>query len=117
MPEVLSNSVNVAERRIFERIEAKYPLRLNLEESPFSSEMYLRDFSASGMKIISNQRLDVNKDFDFWVDVPDGHEPIHFCGRVVWLKNVGKYVWDAGIRFKHVRFMDCCRMLNCSSAV
>lgn len=117
MPEVLSKNVDVAERRIFERIEAKFPLRLNLEEAPFNSETYLRDFSASGMKIITKQRLAADKDIDFWVDVPDGHSPIHFYGRVVWLKNVGRYVWDAGIRFKHVRLMDCCRMLNCSSVV
>jgi len=113
MPEFLRDDLACTERRLFERIEAKYPLRLNEKEEPYNSGVYLRDFSAGGVKIITKQKLSRDKDIDFWVDLPDGNEPVHFSGRVVWLKNVGNYVWDAGISFKNIRLMSFHRLLNC----
>jgi Tfp pilus assembly protein PilZ len=104
------------ERRVFERFEAKHPVRLNSREDPFSADVYLRDISAGGVKIITKQKLNPDNEVEFWVDVPDSHGPIHFSGSVVWTKNVGRNVWDAGIRFKYIRLLDCRRLLNFNAA-
>ncbi len=115
MPQERGDNFAVLERREFERIDAKFPLRLDAAEQPFGADIYLRDFSAGGVKIISKRKLVTGEDVELWVDVPDGHGPAHFSGRVVWFKDVGKNVWDAGICFRHIKLMDCRRLLNCNS--
>ncbi len=106
----------VMERRLFERIEAKCPVKLDSKDQPFDANIYLRDFSAGGVRIITKKKLNTNQDLDFWVAVPDGHDPLQLQGKVVWLKDVGKNLWDAGICFKRIHLMDCQRLLNCSPA-
>lgn len=100
------------ERRLFERIDVKFPLKINSKDSAFDAETYLRDISAGGAKIITRQKLETDKEINCWVSVPDGCEPLHFYGRVAWLRNVGKDIWDAGICFKDIRLMDCHRLLK-----
>ncbi|MDP2939506.1 MAG: PilZ domain-containing protein [Candidatus Omnitrophota bacterium] len=109
---MIGGNLSFQDRRLFERIEAKYPLRLTTKVEPFKADIYLRNFSASGVKVITKQKLSIDKEIDFWIEVPDGYKPIHFQGKVVWLRDEGKNVWDAGISFKNVNLMDCHRLLN-----
>lgn len=115
MPEEPRKNWFYRERRIFERIEAKYPLSLNSAEEPFDAGTYLRDISAGGAKVITKHKLGIFNNIEFWVGVPDGHGPLHFSGRIVWQKDVGKNVWDAGICFNHVRLMEFRRLFNSNS--
>ena len=102
----------IQERRLFDRFVARLPVKLDEAEQNFSADVYLRDVSATGAKLVTRERLIPEDNVNFWVRVPDGKDPLHLKGRVVWAKEVGMDVWDAGINFDKVRLMNLHRVFS-----
>jgi len=98
------------ERRIFDRMVARLPIKLSETEENFSNEIYLRDISASGAQLITKQRLIPHEKVDFWVQLPDGKGPLPLSGKVVWAREAERDIWDTGIIFEKVRLMDLHRV-------
>ncbi|MDD5020004.1 MAG: PilZ domain-containing protein [Candidatus Omnitrophica bacterium] len=48
---------------------------------------------------------------EMWFDFPDGFEPMHLLGRVVWSKAQGP-LWRTGIAFDRQRLMSMARILK-----
>lgn len=72
------------DRRIFERIEIRLPLSFY---NPFTSEkgsLLTVDISADGFGVISEKMLPQSTLLDFWLHIPDEHEPFFTRGKVAW---------------------------------
>ncbi|MDP3143359.1 MAG: PilZ domain-containing protein [Candidatus Omnitrophota bacterium] len=106
------DATKVKERRMFDRLVARLPIRLFGSEQDFSTDVYLRDISASGAKLITRERLIPQEKINFWVQIPDGKDPLPLEGKVVWAKETERDVWDTGISFEKIRLMDLHRVFS-----
>ena len=104
--------VSVDDRRVFERIMARFPTKFKHTRNGYGTDVFLRDISAEGAKIISKEELSVDDKIDLLVDLPDKHEPVRLRGRVIWAKTVGANTWDAGVAFEKINFMKTQRIFK-----
>jgi len=102
--------VQVDDRRIFDRFMARFPVKFREAREDFGTNVFLRDFSADGAKIVTKNSLFVNDNIDLLVELPDGHEPLGVRGKIVWAKKGNPASWDAGLKFDKVHFMDAQRV-------
>jgi len=106
------NSALVKERRMFDRFVARLPIKLSASEQNFTNDILLRDISAGGARLVTTQRPIPREDINFWVQIPDGRDPLHLKGKVVWAQETGLDIWDAGVSFEKIRLMDLHRVFN-----
>lgn len=104
--------VQVEDRRVFDRVQARFPLRFKDSILGYGSNVFLRDISAQGAKIASKEELHIDDRLDLLVELPDGHEPLSLKGRVTWARNTSPNSWDAGLQFDKVRFMTTQRIFQ-----
>jgi len=108
------------DRRVFARLTSRIPLRYKNLESGLTGEVFTRDIGGGGLKFITSERLiDLNDILEMWIDAPNSLNPIRLKGRVIWLREVGRDVWDVGIRFdkaKLVSLSRACNSLNVKTA-
>jgi Tfp pilus assembly protein PilZ len=97
------------QQRMFERFPSRFPARFKDTRNDFGTDVYLRDASAGGMKITTKDRLYLNDNVTLEVEVPDGKGAMTLRGQVVWVKSKGDDIWDAGLKFHKITFMDMWR--------
>jgi Tfp pilus assembly protein PilZ len=99
----------VDQQRIFERFPSRFPARFKDTRNDFGTDVFLRDASAGGARITTRERLYLNDNVTLEVDLPDGKGALNLRGQVVWVKSKSDNVWDAGLKFHKVMFMDMWR--------
>ena len=104
--------VQLEDRRVFDRFMARFPVKFRYSKRDFGSNVFLRDVSASGAKIATNERLTLTDKVSLLVEVPDGHEPVKLNGEIVWLTFTDANSWEAGLRFDKIDFMDTQRIFK-----
>jgi Tfp pilus assembly protein PilZ len=104
------------ERRIFDRFDARFPVKFKDSRSEFGQDVFLRDLSASGAHIVAKDRMFFNDRVALEVEIPESAQPLLLNGRVVWSKPVNTAIWDIGIEFDDVNFMKVQRLFNLSLA-
>jgi hypothetical protein len=97
------------EQRVFQRFASRFPARFKDTRGDFGTDVYLRDASAGGVKITTKERLYLNDNVTLEVQLPDGQEALILRGEVVWVKNKDADLWNAGIQFHKISFMDMWR--------
>ena len=97
------------EQRTFERFPSRFPAKFKDTRSDFGTDVYLSDASAEGVKIATKERLFLNDNVTLEVELPDGREAMTLRGEVVWVKSKDTDMWNAGIKFHKVVFMDMWR--------
>jgi len=97
------------ERRVFERFPLRFPAKFKDTRKDFGEDVYLRDASASGAKITTKERVYLADNVSLEVELSDGKEPMTIRGEVVWVKNKTAEMWDVGLRFHKIIFMDMWR--------
>ena len=100
------------ERRIFERFSTRFPTRFKDFRSDYGVEVYLRDASASGMRISTRERLLIDDPISIEVQIPDGGSPLQLMGRVAWSKPAGSHMWDVGLNFPKINFLKMSRLMK-----
>ena len=105
-------SVQVDDRRIFDRFTARFPVKLKDSRDDYGSNVFLRDVSAEGAKVSTKENLFVNDKVEFLVELPDGKEPLSFNGHVVWVHGLNPQLREAGVRFEKIDFMDTQRIFK-----
>lgn len=70
-----------------------------------------KDISGSGMGIESSREIKTKTPLELWLDLPDGYEPLHVFGKVVW-SSVSSKSWRTGIVFDRPRLMGLSRILR-----
>ena len=100
------------DQRVFERFTARFPVKFKDSRQDFGAEVFLRDASAQGLRLVTQQRLFVHDTIVLLVKLPDGHEPLTLNGQVVWAKNKMPGAWEAGLKFHKIRLMAIQRLFR-----
>ena len=102
----------IDERRTFERFSARFPVKFKDTRESYGTEVFLRDASAQGLRILSKERFFLEDLLTLEVELPDGGEPMVLSGNVVWAKLVNLSLWDLGIQFPQVDFLKMQRLFK-----
>ena len=104
------------DRRIFERFNARFPLRfLSLGENK-EGQAVTQDISAKGIGFVTNEELIPHTPLEMWLQAPDKGEPIYARGEVVWSKMVEPTKYKAGVELEEAEFMSLSRILRAMKA-
>ena len=104
-------AVREDDKRVFERFSARFPVKFKDTRDDFGSNVFLRDASAEGAKVSTQERLFINDYVSLDVKLPDGHDPLTLNGQVVWIKTIEpNLLWDIGVRFHKIDFMNIQRL-------
>ena len=105
------------ERRIFERFSARFPVKFKDTREDYGADVFLRDASAQGIRILTKERFFLDDQLSLEVELPDGGEPMVLSGRVVWVKFLNSSLWDIGIQFQQVNFLRMQRLFKLSEDI
>ena len=100
------------ERRVFERFSARFPVKFKDTREDYGTDVFLRDASAEGVRILSKERFFLDDQLALEVELPDGGEPMVLNGRVKWVKLLDLSMWDIGVQFPEVKFLKMQRLFK-----
>jgi hypothetical protein len=109
---VMEQMVEERESRLFQRFPARFPVKFKHSREEFSSDVFLRDASAQGLRLTSRKRMFLHDSVALLVSLPDGKEPLTLNGRVVWTKTKGQDLWDVGLEFHKINLMNLHRIFH-----
>ena len=99
------------ERRLFERFGARYPAKFKDSYNDYGTDVFLRDASATGVRINTRDRMFLDDPVALEVELPDGGPPMVLAGKVVWTRPAGQ-AWDVGVQFPQVDLMRTHRLFK-----
>jgi len=100
------------DRRVFARIDAKFPLRFLDPVNGREGNAETFDISANGIGFVSREDLSANTRLELWLDIPDQHEPLYTRGEVVWSQALsGTPQQRIGIHLEKAELMGLARVL------
>jgi hypothetical protein len=102
----------VKDHRVFERFSARFPTKYEYSPKDYGSNVFLRDASAQGVKIATQEKLFKNDHVTLLVKLPDGFDPLTLHGQVMWTEEKSPQLWEAGIRFHKVNLMEIQRLFK-----
>ncbi len=105
------------ERRLFERFSARFPVKFKDTREDYGNEVFLRDASAQGIRILTKERFFLDDQLALEVELPDGKEPLVLNGHVVWVKLLNLSLWDIGIEFSQVNFIKMQRLFKLTESI
>ncbi len=100
------------DRRVFERFDAKFPLRFLVTASGKELQAESADISAKGIGLLSRENLQPTADLELWLDLPDRGEPLYARGKVAWSQSAGNSLFRSGINLERADFMGLGRALR-----
>lgn len=100
------------DQRVFDRFKARFPAKFEDSQNEFGSEVFLRDMSAQGARLVSRQRLQIYDNVSLQIKLPDGHTQLNFNGQIVWTKNQTNDSWEMGLKFHQIKFMALQRLFQ-----
>ena len=100
------------DRRMFERIPAKFSAGYRDLSSRVSDQAQIFDISANGIGMVTNKELPIETNVDVWVDVPQNSEPLHARGEVVWSQEVEPNKYKVGVLLDTIKLMEMSRLLR-----
>lgn len=105
-------SLTDRDKRLFDRFHARFPVKFRYSREEYGSDVFLRDASAQGARFTTTKRMFLHDSVSLMVDLPDGRSPLILNGRVVWLKSKAPNLWDIGMEFHRVNFMQTQRIFK-----
>ena len=93
------------ERRIYERFHARFPAKFKDTRGDFGRDVFLRDASASGVNILTRDRMFFNDRITLEVELPNSSTPLVLNGKIVWSKPANTSMWESGLQFDDIKFM------------
>ena len=106
----------VEDRRVYERLTARFPIKLKDSRHDYGVEFLMRDISAGGLKLLSREKLYLNDFLSLLVQLPDDQEPLNLNGQVVWVRPAGPHAWDVGLQFHKIDYLRLHRFLKFHSS-
>ena len=100
------------DRRVFARIEAKFPVRFLNPADGSEGEAETTDVSANGLGLLTKENLPSNTPLELWLSIPDNHLPLYTRGEVVWAQasEAGEQR-RVGVRLEKAELMGLARVL------
>ena len=102
----------LSERRIFERMSARFPTRFRDSSPDFGVDVFLKDVSASGAHITTKEQLYLGDIISLEILLPDGLDPILLNGRVCWIRQIAPRIFEAGMQFHKVDLIRLSRLVR-----
>jgi hypothetical protein len=100
------------DNRVFERINARFPLRFLDPVSGKEGEAQTVDISANGLGLVTHEALDPHTPLEMWMRIPDQHEPFYARGEIVWSSPLGDPRQKRlGVRLEKAELMGLARVL------
>lgn len=100
------------DRRVFARIEAKFPVRFLNPADGSEGEAETIDVSANGLGLVTKKNLPSNTPLELWLSIPDNHLPLYTRGEVVWTQPTGDGEEQrVGVRLQRAELMGLARVL------
>lgn len=93
------------ERRVFERVLARCPVKFKTDREDALAEGSSKDLSDAGLGLFSRKRLETDMRLEMWIKVSPQIKPLHIRGRVVWSDQKHPGLWCAGICFDKMAFI------------
>lgn len=104
--------MNMDDRRIFARIDAKFPLRFLDPVNSREGCAETIDISANGIGLVTNEDLSANTRLELWLDIPDQHEPLYTRGEIVWAEaTADRTKRHIGVHLEKAELMGLARVL------
>ncbi|VAW12892.1 hypothetical protein MNBD_BACTEROID05-1263 [hydrothermal vent metagenome] len=100
------------DNRLFDRFSARFPAKIKDSRNDYGTGISLRDASAQGVRVTSNQQFYLNDSLIFDIKLPDSDMPLTLKGQVVWVKKGSMNVWDVGIKFHEIRLIHLSRLYH-----
>src|SRR5438128_1256087 len=107
----------IPERRIFERFSSQFPVKFKDSRQDFGTDVFLRDTSASGTRIVTKERFFLQDRVSLEIKLPDGGSPMLLQGRVVWSKSLPNSAWELGLEFPRINLMGMNRMFKLTEKI
>ena len=104
--------VTFEDKRIFERISVKLPLRFLGGGSGSECAAETCDVSAKGIGLVTKQAPALRTGLELWLDIPDKGEPLYTRGEVVWSKPAAAGGHRLGVSLEKADLMGMGRVLR-----
>lgn len=104
--------MNSSERRLFDRLDARFPTRFRDSSIDYGTDVFLKDFSATGVRITTRQQMFIDDIISLDIKMPDGLAPVSLNGRVRWVRQVMSGVWEVGVEYHRVELMRLHRLMH-----
>ena len=105
-------SKGMDDRRIFERIPTKFPLRFLDLNSNKEQEAEVEDISAKGVGFVASERLEPLSTLEMWLRIPDRGEPLYTRGEVAWSKMIEPFKYRIGVNLEKADLMGFSRIMR-----
>ena len=105
----------VEDRRVYERLSARFPVKIKDSRNDYGTDFFLTDISAGGLKLLSKEKLYLHDFLSLLIKLPDGQAPITLNGEVVWSKSLEPQEWEIGLRFHKIDYLRLYRFLKVQS--
>ncbi|MFA5089539.1 MAG: PilZ domain-containing protein [Candidatus Omnitrophota bacterium] len=100
------------DKRVFERIAARFPLRFLNPEDGSAGRAESVDISANGVGFVTDEKLSVNTPIEIWLGIPDERLPLYTRGNVAWSQKLGESgQQQVGVRLDKAELMGLARVL------
>lgn len=110
--ETTKGGEEMEDRRIFERLKVRLPLKLfNLSENR-EAQAVTEDISAKGVGCITEQELKPGTPLEMWLELPDKGEPVYIRGAVAWSQPRDTNNYRLGINLEKAHFMQLAGVLK-----
>ena len=100
------------DRRTFERIPVKLPLRFSYPTSDTECLAQTDNISATGIGLVTDRELVPCTLLEMWMQIPDKGKPLHIIGEVVWSNMIKPNKYRVGISFEKAELMEMSRVLR-----
>lgn len=101
----------VEERRLFERVSARFPAKFKDSRNDYGTEVFLRDVCAGGVRLLAKERSFLNDSLALEVELPDGQGPLTLNGYVTWCRP-HDMMWEVGLAFHKIDLLKLHRIFK-----
>ncbi len=108
----ISSASQSSDLRVFERFSARWPTKFKDSPADYGTEVEMKNCSASGARLFTNERFLVDDNISIDVKAPDGCAPLQFSGRVRWSRSNGGALWEIGVQFHKIELMKMHRLVK-----
>ena len=108
---MLETSETGKERRVFERVLARCPVKFKPEKENQLNEGSAKDFSDGGVGLFTRSKLEENMYLEMWIKLSPQIKPLHINGKVIWVDKRHPDLWRAGVCFNEMAFIKVVKIL------
>lgn len=99
------------ERRAYERVLARCPLKYRTAEDGALVEGSSKDISDGGLGLFTRSELAPQMHLQMWIRLSPRIKALHISGRVVWSEQRHPGLWRAGVCFEETAFTKILKIL------